>query len=165
MGFWFEKEYYLASSYVLMMTLLGIVFVLEYGFGILPCKLCLLQRYPYYLMFIVLGIYHLVLLGRTKAFDVYVLYVVLMCFAVAAVLAFYHSLIEFGYVAVEFDCASSETYTDLNRLREAIISRPAVSCDVAAIKFLFLSLSNWNFIIALAGVIGGSVTISRLEKI
>ncbi|MBT4921766.1 MAG: disulfide bond formation protein B [Rickettsiales bacterium] len=154
-----QKNHYLKLSFLLAVGLISAVFILQYGFNILPCKLCLLQRYPYYLMLLCLSILYSF---RLHKFDKYFLYLVTLCFFATSAIALYHSLVELGYITTQLHCASSSLYNNLEDMQNSIIGRPAVSCDAAAFKILYLSLSNWNCLFALScSILGGRIIIKN----
>lgn len=72
---------------------LGISFFVEYVIGIRPCILCKLQRIPYY------AIGGLALLGLLVKWKRGVLRLIQLSFLAGALVAFYHTSIQFGYIS------------------------------------------------------------------
>ncbi|MBT4988979.1 MAG: disulfide bond formation protein B [Rickettsiales bacterium] len=153
-----NAENYLKYSLILIIALLSSVFIMQFGFDILPCKLCLIQRYPYYLLLAILAFYHFLKLNKFKRL---VLFLTIIFFMVAALIALYHSLVELNLISTDLHCVSASIYGNLQDMQNSIIDKPAVSCDVAAFKILFLSLSNWNFLISFFYGLLGFIVISR----
>lgn len=126
----------------------GGALVFEHGFGYVPCKLCLIQRNPYYIA-IPLGLVAALLPPRWARAALWLLALV---FIVSAGLGAYHSGVEWGFFAGPSDCgggsgAGSGTMGDfLNQLQTTRV----VSCTEAAWRFLGLSLAGWNVLISLA---------------
>lgn len=122
--------------------------VFEYVFGYVPCKLCLIQRNPYYAA-IPLGLMAAFLPSRWARAGLWCL---ALLFLVSAGLGAYHSGVEWGFFAGPSDCgggsgASAGNVGDfLNRLQNTHV----VSCTQAAWRFLGLSLAGWNVLISLA---------------
>ncbi len=126
----------------------GGALVFEHAFGYVPCKLCLIQRNPYYVA-IPLGLLAAVLPPRWSRIGLWLLALV---FAVSAGLGAYHAGVEWGFWAGPSDCgggsgAGAGNVGDfLNQLQNTRV----VSCTEAAWRFLGLSLAGWNVLISLA---------------
>ncbi|MGO4389459.1 disulfide bond formation protein B [Microvirga sp. 2YAF29] len=126
----------------------GGALVFEHVFGYVPCKLCLIQRNPYYIA-IPLGIVAALLPPRWGRMGLWLLTLV---FIVSAGLGAYHSGVEWGFFAGPSDCgggtgAGAGNVGDfLNQLQTTRV----VSCTEAAWRFLGLSLAGWNVLISLA---------------
>ncbi|HEV2566607.1 MAG TPA: disulfide bond formation protein B [Microvirga sp.] len=126
----------------------GGALVFEHVFGYVPCKLCLIQRNPYYIG-IPLGLLAALLPARYTHAGLWLLALV---FLVSAGLGAYHSGVEWGFFAGPSDCgggsgAGAGNVGDfLNQLQTTRV----VSCTEAAWRFLGLSLAGWNLLISLA---------------
>ncbi len=126
----------------------GGALVFEHVFGYVPCKLCLIQRNPYYIA-IPLGIVAALLPPRWSRMGLWLLALV---FVVSAGLGAYHSGVEWGFFAGPSDCgggagAGAGNVGDfLNQLQTTRV----VSCTEAAWRLLGLSLAGWNVLISLA---------------
>ena len=113
----------------------------------MPCKLCLIQRNPYYIA-IPLGLAAAVLPPRWGRIGLWLLALV---FIVSAGLGSYHAGVEWGFWAGPSDCgggsgAGAGNVGDfLNQLQTTRV----VSCTEAAWRFLGLSLAGWNVLISL----------------
>ena len=124
---------------------------MEYIFNILPCKLCVLQRYPYYFIFVVIAAYYLLKLTK---YEKYVIILIILAFFTTASIAFYHSLVEFEIIENALNCSDISNFDNLEELSAYLKNKPAVSCDIQNFKII-LSLQNWNGIIAfLLGFLG-----------
>jgi disulfide bond formation protein DsbB len=127
---------------------IGGALVFEHVFGYVPCKLCLIQRNPYYIA-IPLGLAVALLPPRWTRAGLWLLALV---FVVSAGLGAYHSGVEWGFFAGPSDCgggagAGAGNVGDfLNQLQNTRV----VSCTEAAWRFLGLSLAGWNVLISLA---------------
>jgi disulfide bond formation protein DsbB len=125
----------------------GGALVFEHMFGYVPCKLCLIQRYPYYAA-IPLGIAAALAPPRWGRAGLWLL---ALLFLISAGLGAYHAGVEWGFWAGPSDCgggtgASAGNVGDfLNQLQNTRV----VSCTEAAWRFLGLSLAGWNVLISL----------------
>ncbi len=128
--------------------ILIIAFILQYIFGFLPCKLCQIQRVPYFFICFFALLYFCS--GR-KHKSLFVILSFLALLAVA-IISFYHAGIEYGFFSNIFNCQATENFNDINKLRSYLDNRIAVSCNEPAFKFI-LSLSGWNFMISFSFII------------
>ncbi len=126
----------------------GGALVFEHAFGYVPCKLCLVQRNPYYIA-IPLGLAAAVLPPRLGLIGLWLL---ALLFVVSAGLGAYHAGVEWGFWAGPSDCGggsgtgAGNVGDFLNQLQNTRV----VNCTEAAWRFLGLSLAGWNVLISLA---------------
>jgi disulfide bond formation protein DsbB len=129
--------------------------------GLLPCKLCLEQRWPHYLALLIgLGLLARLGLGSqieragvTRSGTLRLGLVLLaLVFAVSAAMGFHHAGVEWGWFAGPNDCggaapAAAGSMADfMNQLQTMRV----VSCTEAAWRFAGLSLAGWNGLLSLA---------------
>jgi disulfide bond formation protein DsbB len=122
---------------LLALGALLVAWTLQYGFGFAPCHLCLLERWPYW---IVIGVTALgFLIGRPRA----ALGLAALALLGGAVLAGFHVGVEQGVFALPESCLSTGKAQSIEDLRRQLMAaRP--TCDQAAAGFLGLSLAAWN---------------------
>ncbi|MEZ0172223.1 disulfide bond formation protein B [Microvirga sp. TS319] len=127
---------------------IGGALVFEHVFGYVPCKLCLIQRNPYYVAMPLGVVAALLPPSWTRAG----LWLLALIFLVSAGLGAYHAGVEWGFFVGPSDCgggsgAGAGNVGDfLSQLQNARV----VSCTAAAWRFLGLSLAGWNVLISLA---------------
>jgi disulfide bond formation protein DsbB len=126
----------------------GGALVFEHVFGYVPCKLCLIQRNPYYIA-IPLGLLAALLPPRYARAGLWCLALI---FVVSAGLGAYHSGVEWGFFAGPSDCGggSGAGTGNVGDFLNQLQSTRVVSCTEAAWRFLGLSLAGWNVLISLA---------------
>ena len=129
----------------------GGALVFEHGYGLRPCKLCLLQRNPYYLA-LPLALAAALAPPRWARAGLTLLAVV---FLVSAGLGIYHSGVEWGFFAGPNDCggAAAPAAGSVGGFLKELETTRVVSCTEAAWRFLGLSLAGWNAVISL-GLVG-----------
>ena len=119
----------------------------EYGLGYIPCKLCLLQRWPYYfgvplaaLAFLIAGPLRTPRAAR-PAFAM-----LAAIFMVSVALGAHHAGVEWGWWAGPADCGGriSTGPASVGDLMAAMNSTRLVSCTEAPFRILGLSLAGWN---------------------
>ncbi|MCI5060735.1 MAG: disulfide bond formation protein B [Alphaproteobacteria bacterium] len=127
---------------------LGMALMAQYVFGLEPCILCLIQRYPYGIV-IALG-----LLGFAFSFKCRKGTSVLMAlsgiaFLANSVIAFYHTGVELHWWKSHLEgCAVPDLGSDPNSILATIQASTAVRCDEIpwADPILGLSMANYNVI-------------------
>jgi disulfide bond formation protein DsbB len=128
---------------------LGSALVSQHVFGLLPCKLCLVQRWPYYVGIPLAAVTALLPPGRRRRLGFGLLALV---FLVSAGLGLHHAGVEWGWWPGPTDCgggmgAASGAVGDF--LKELETAR-VVSCTEAALRVLGLSMAGWNALVSLA---------------
>ncbi len=123
---------------------LGFASVSQYAFGYPPCHFCMLQRYPYALILLVLLPF--ALLGLSYRYWVRVQgFFALLAWLMTAAIAFYHVGVERGIINYQGECVSAVTAGQgLEDLKAAIAAAPLVSCKETSWEFLGLSMAFWN---------------------
>ena len=120
-------------------------FVIEYGLGHEPCKLCIYQRIPY-----IVSIFFIIELIFFKKNEKTTLLLLSLIFIISAILAFYHLGIEQGFFTESFVCESgsfSETLTKDQLLEQ--LKQNTISCKDVSFRVLGLSLASINIIFSL----------------
>ena len=120
-------------------------FIIQYGLGHKPCKLCIYQRIPY-----ILSIFLIIELLFFKKNEKITLLLLSLIFIISAILSFYHFGIEQEFFTESFLCESaniSETLTK-DQLLEQLKKNP-ISCKDVSFKVLGLSLATINIIFSL----------------
>jgi disulfide bond formation protein DsbB len=120
-------------------------FIIQYGLGHQPCKLCIYQRIPY-----ILSIFLIIELIFFKRNEKTTLLLLSLIFIISVILAFYHFGIEQGFFIESFVCESasfSETLTKDQLLEQ--LKQNTISCKDVSFKVLGLSLASINVIFSL----------------
>ena len=120
-------------------------FIIQYGLGHQPCKLCIYQRIPY-----ILSIFLIIELIFFKKNEKTTLLLLSLIFIISTILAFYHFGIEQEFFIESFVCESanfSESLTKDQLLEQ--LKQNAISCKDVSFKVLGLSLASINVIFSL----------------
>ena len=127
------------------LLILGAVFVMQYGFGLAPCRMCIWQRWP----FAVLAALGLIgAFWRPKA----MLTLALPTLLVSIGLAGYHVAVERGWLALPAGCAAGIDAGSVEELKAMLKAAPP-TCDQVDFAVLGLSLAAWNAIASLVLVV------------
>ena len=136
---------FLRASYVGIIVpsiLLILAFYFEYFAGLLPCQLCLWQRWIHLLIIFSSGL-SLILFNYKELFLFFSGTLALISFVIAS----WHSGIEIGVFISPKTCFDNVLST--NNLKE-FLNKPIISCNDVLWSFLGFSMASWNAIISLA---------------
>ena len=142
-----EKNFNKILLAILAFSILSIfsAYFIEYVLGHKPCKLCLYQRYPYFVsVFLILNV-----LVLKKYVKLTLLTLALVSFLGSAI-AFYHLGIEQGFIEESLVCDLKNGSNLLSK--EDILKQlqeKNVSCKDVTFKILGLSLTSYNIIISI----------------
>lgn len=128
---------------------IGGALVFQQGFGYQPCKLCLVQRDPYYLA--LPAALATAFVPPRSVWSRVGLGLLALIFLVSAALGAYHAGVEWGFWPGPSDCggAAAPQAGDMGDFRRSLERTRVVSCTEAAWRFLGLSLAGWNVAISL----------------
>ena len=128
-----------------VLTLAG-AFYFQWGLGYVPCKLCLIERLPYYAA---VPLAALGLLAPERLTRI-LLGLAALGLLYGAGLGVYHAGAEWGFWAGPSDCGggSGANPGAVGDFLNALQSTRVVDCSTAAWRFLGVSLAGWNAAIA-----------------
>ncbi len=132
----------LAIILLLLSLALFAAFIIEYGFGNKPCKLCIYQRYPYAVSIIL--ILSTLLLKRYIKIHLLILSLVSL---IGGTIAFYHFSIEQGFFSESAICETKNINQFLSKeylLKE--LEKGNISCKDVTFRLFGLSLASINTI-------------------
>ena len=114
-------------------------FFMQYVLGHAPCKLCTYQRIPYYII-ILIGLITLFFPKIIKLTSFLLIFLLLAEFLVSN----YHTLSTYEVISYS-GCQSAEIPSDINELKEALMSDTLiVNCSNANLKYFGIPLSIYN---------------------
>jgi disulfide bond formation protein DsbB len=125
-------------------------FVMQYGFGLLPCHLCILERWPY-----AVGA-AAVLVGLLVRQPRLALVIFGLAMLTGSAIATYHVGVEQGTFALPESCLAAERAQSIEQLREMLQTAPP-RCDQITAQFFGLSLATWNLLFSLLLVVAAAV--------
>ena len=141
-------------------TMILFALISEHIFGLVPCSLCLIQRYPHiFVFFTALWL----IFFKTHNFFIYPLNTLMM--ALSATLAFYHVGVEQGVFQGPQSCSSSNlslvSEKNAEALLQDILNTPLVRCNDVTWYFIGLSMATWNLILSTGLFIGWALSSLR----
>ena len=128
---------------------LGGAWIIEYGFGYLPCALCLEQRVPYYFGIpLAVGAFFMAGAGLSRQAGLALMAFGLL-FAYGAGLGAYHSGVEWGWWPGPDACSGAGGLElDAGKLFDNLGKTTPPSCTEAALRIFGLSLAGYNVLIS-----------------
>ena len=133
-------------SLLMLITLILIsAFLIEYGLGYKPCKLCIYQRIPYFVAILLI----LTMLFATS-YQKIALFILALTFIVSASLAFYHFGIEQGFFNESLICKAENPTEALSKekLLQLLEANP-ISCKDVSFEMFGFSLAAINTIFSI----------------
>ncbi|PPR40399.1 MAG: Disulfide bond formation protein B [Alphaproteobacteria bacterium MarineAlpha8_Bin1] len=142
------KEFYFHIIFLVSFLILSSVYIIEVFFDIPPCKLCIYQRIPYFIM-----IFANLLFIKNRFQKKFVICNIIL-FSLSAFVSLFHSLVERGIVDYELGCTSSnKEFSNIEDLRVFLEQVPIIKCDEILYSLFGLSFANMNFLISVFFVI------------
>jgi disulfide bond formation protein DsbB len=138
-------------------------FVFE-ALGYPPCELCLKERIPYYAAIPFAGLAAFFAARRSRAILRAAFVALALIFAASTVFGAYHAGIEWRFWPGPTECTGvldrAASVSDfLKQLQSVKVAR----CDIAALRFLGLSLAGWNALISV--LLAWLATLGMITKI
>lgn len=150
-GFFARAEGRLILAMLLALGAIGGAWVSELVLGYVPCKLCLWQRWPYYVA-LLFAVTALSRLHRPEMRHSVMLlaFVLGMIFLVSIGLGVYHSGVEWKLWLGPTDCGGRlvTSAPSLDDFRKSLNSTRVVLCNEAPLRVLGLSFAGWNAVVS-----------------
>ena len=130
---------------IIVFTSVLFSFFLEFFLNLVPCKLCLYQRYLW-LFLLLASVLNIKQSSKSKYFEIII--IITLCAIIT--LSFYHSGIEFGFFNNIISCISedNETANSIEELDSLIRNKKNMDCAFPKFKIFNLSLSNLSFLLS-----------------
>lgn len=134
----------------------------QYGFGLVPCEMCMWQRWTH-VGAIVLALIAIALRGEpgaSRAFTVLAALTIAGCSAVGA----FHAGVEYGWWEGLTTCSTSPVGGNAGDILNNIMATPLVRCDVAQWTLGGISLAGFNALLSLAAAIAIFLSLSKAKR-
>ncbi|MGQ0662257.1 MAG: disulfide bond formation protein B [Pseudomonadota bacterium] len=130
------------------LAVLGATFAFEYLGGLLPCPLCIWQRYAHGATIMAAG---LALAVARPGPAVALLGLAAASLLTGAGIAFFHVGVEEGWWQGTASCGGSQApAASLEELRARLLAQPLVRCDEVAWSLFGVSMAGYNLALSLA---------------
>ena len=134
---------YILTNLIISIIVLVIVYVLQYFFGMIPCDMCIKERYPYYLI----GIFATInfFINSNHLIKTLIIKLSIISTAFFGVLySIYHVGIERKFWVGTSECSSQNTALDIETLSAQIMNMPIIRCDEPTLLFNSISIAELN---------------------
>jgi len=135
--------------------------IAQFGFKLLPCDLCILQRYP-----AVLAVGFWLLAEATGKWRLLLALFLFTCLITAAI-ALYHTGVEQSWWPGPTHCSgdgASGAELSLEALTAQIKAAPLIRCDKPAIEVMGITMASANFMFSLVLAALAFVGLTRKES-
>ena len=137
------NKFYFLILLIFSSLIISGAYILEYFYNFPPCKLCIYQRIPY---FLIITVCLFSFFAKYKNIHFYTVFFLLFS---SFLIALFHSLVERGLVEFTSGCTSSvDSFENIDDLRDHLDSVPITKCDEILFSVMGLSLANINVIIS-----------------
>ena len=151
------KKYYFLIVFTISSMIIVSAYILEYIYNFPPCKLCIYQRIPYFLILFVCATSFLMEYRNIHFYAIFFL------FFSSFLIASFHSLVERGLIEYNSGCSSSiNDFESIEDLRNHLESVALTKCDEIIFSIMGLSLANINSLISFSLVLFNIYFILRL---
>ena len=139
-----------------------IVYYLEFFQGVAPCKLCIYQRLPYFII-ILLATSFLLIKNQNLKKITFLFYILI--FTSSLVMSVYHFGIEKNLWNALAGCETNiKSFSNSDNLKEYLLNKDYVSCSDVSFKFLKISLAGYNTIVSLILLILSIIGFRKLKN-
>lgn len=136
-------------SFAASVLSLAAAYTAQYGFGLMPCELCIAQRVPYAIVIVLSALALAVKLCRKWG-----AYIIILAFLIGGGIASYHAAVEKHIVAGPATCTASGSDEGLSvdEMLKKIQEAPSVACDKPQWEFHGITMAAinavWSFVLA-----------------
>jgi len=137
------------AGFVLLASVivLGAALASQYWGGLVPCELCLLQRWPWAAA---IAVSLVALIAGSRSALPWVAVLLAVMFALGAAFAFYHVGVEQHWFAGPTACtARSGGALTLEEMKRQILGTAPVLCDRVQWSLFGVSMAGWNLLASL----------------
>ena len=140
-----NNKYILVGILSFSICSLLIAYYIEYVLGHKPCNLCLIERVPYFISFILTS-FVLALNRLEKIISI----IIFLSFIFGTIVSFYHFGIEQGFFDESLVCnLGNGEALDKEQLLKQLEQSTVTSCKDVTFRFLGFSLATINMIISI----------------
>jgi len=121
----------------------------QYFGGLIPCEMCIWQRWPHAAAILLAGLAFISPAGSGRSRGLMLL--AALAIAVSGGIGVYHAGVEAKIFEGFTTCTSMAMGGSTSELLKQITHAPLIRCDQAQFRFLGISMAGWNAILSLGG--------------
>ena len=154
-------RYWAIIAFLFSVIAISIALAAEYIFDILPCKMCLNQRYPYY--FIIIAFTLCYFFNKMSTIWLYILTELAVLYGLFY--SVWHVGIEKNLLSGPSSCAEKfEETNSIENLKEQILDQAIVSCNEVTWSLLGLSAATLNSLLMFLFLLFNTVYIFKVNN-
>ena len=152
-------RYWGVILFFLCVVAISSALIAEYFFHILPCQMCLNQRYPYYFIISIFVVYYFI--KKTSNIWLYVLTELAVLYGLFYSL--WHVGIEQNLLTGPSGCSGKlEKVNSVNDLKEQILNQAIVNCNEISWVMLGISATTLNSLLLFLLLLFNTIFISKI---
>lgn len=125
--------------FIASLIALSIAYIFQF-IGYPPCKLCLYQRIPYFLLMVLALI-------SMRYNKYYIVTLIIIAMIAEILLAGFHVGVEHHIFSFHTSCSNPANLAEnIEQFKQSLEKASTVPCDKPTLFFLGLSMASWNFI-------------------
>jgi disulfide bond formation protein DsbB len=122
--------------------------LLSQAFGLIPCEMCMWQRWPHYAAIAVAALSFVV---RPRVVQLLFVLFAAVLIAVSGAIGVFHAGVEYHWWQGITACTAHSTPGDPMAMLNEALKRPLIRCDVPQWTLFGISLAGFNAILSLLG--------------
>ena len=146
--------------FFLCVVAISIALIAEYFFHILPCKMCLNQRYPYYFIISIFIVFYFI--NKTSNIWLYVLTELAVIYGLFY--SVWHVGIEQNLLSGPSNCSGKlEEASSVSNLKEQILNQAVINCNEISWSILGLSAATLNSLLLFLLLLFNTIFIFKIN--
>ena len=153
-------RYWGVILFFLCVVAISIALIAEYFFHILPCKMCLNQRYPYYFIISIFIVFYFI--NKTSNIWLYVLTELAVMYGLFY--SVWHVGIEQNLLSGPSNCSGKlEEASSVSNLKEQILNQAVINCNEISWSILGLSAATLNSLLLFLLLLFNTIFIFKIN--
>ena len=154
-------RYWAVIIFILSVFAISSALIAEYIFHILPCQMCLNQRYPYYFIISIFVVFYFI----TKTPNIWLYILTELAILYGLFYSVWHLGIEQNLLTGPSSCSGKlEKGSSVSSLKEQILNQAIINCDEVGWSMLGLSAATLNSFLLFLLLLINTIFISKIYK-
>ena len=146
---------------IISLFVISIALIAEHIYFLIPCKMCLYERYTYYALITI----SLIFIFSKNQNNIIFYFLVEIFLLIGVILSLWHLGIENHIISGPQGCSATiENINSKEDLENFILNRPIVSCDEINWRFLGISIVIYNSLLQIVLLILNSIYLIKFNE-
>ena len=152
-------RYWAIAVFILSTIAISSALIAEYVFNLLPCKMCLYQRYPYYFIISIFIIFYFF----QKKFNIWFYFLTELAIIFGLFYSIWHVGIEQNLLPAPQSCSGSlKKISSIENLKEQIFNQEIINCNDVSWSIIGFSAATVNAILLILFLLFNTVLIIKV---